>query len=137
MPATVILTKRTRFCAAHRLNCPSLTPEENLRLYDKCNNENGHGHNYQLIVKIRGEIDPVTGMVINLNELKKIIKERIIVKLDHKHLNHDVDFLEGINPTAENVVVAIWEQLNPAIGDNLLYELELIETENNAVFYRG
>ncbi|MEZ4743528.1 MAG: 6-carboxytetrahydropterin synthase [Bdellovibrionota bacterium] len=133
----VILCRRARFSASHRLHSPMLSDAENISLFGKCNNPNGHGHNYQIFVRLAGHIDPKTGMVISLTTLEELIDQHVIKKLDHKHLNHDVDFLKGMNPTSENLVVAIWQQLQPHIPDGLLYEIELIETENNTVCYRG
>src|SRR5215469_3843257 len=97
----VYLTRRASFSASHRLWSEHLTEEENLALYDKCANPNGHGHNYILEVTVRGTPDPKTGMVMNLTDMKRITNELVIHSVDHKHLNYDVSWLEGVIPTAE------------------------------------
>ncbi len=105
-----------------------------------CNNPNGHGHNYVLEVTVRGEIDPKTGMVIDLKYLKDLVQNQIISKVDHKNLNVDVAFLENIIPTAENIAVKFWEILKPQINvaENAeLHEIRLFESERNFVVYRG
>jgi 6-pyruvoyltetrahydropterin/6-carboxytetrahydropterin synthase len=135
--AKVYLKRRERFSASHRLHAEGLSLEENVKIYGKCNNKNGHGHNYEMFVTVAAEIDRVTGMVLNLDDLKEIIGEAVIAKVDHKHLNHDVEFLKGINPTAENLVVAFWRELAPMLPPGSLYEVCLVETENNQVSYFG
>ncbi len=133
----VYVTRREVFSAAHRLFNPDLSDAENDALYDKCNNPNGHGHNYVLEVVVAGEIDPVTGYVVDLKKLKDIIREHVIRKADHKHLNLDVDFLKGIIPTAENIAVAVWNQLVDKIPSGRLFSVRIKETENNYAEYRG
>jgi 6-pyruvoyltetrahydropterin/6-carboxytetrahydropterin synthase len=136
-PGMVYLTRRVTFSASHRLWSEYLSEEENYRTYHKCANPNGHGHNYTLEVTLRGEPDPRTGMLINLTDLKQIINDQIIERVDHKHLNYDVPWLEGIIPTTEMLVIKFWERLEPHFPRNLLYEIELHETENNRARYRG
>ncbi|MEN8194455.1 MAG: 6-carboxytetrahydropterin synthase [Bacteroidota bacterium] len=131
------VTRREVFSASHKLVNESLTTEENKEVYDKCNNEYGHGHNYILEVVVAGEINAKTGYVIDLKKLKKIIHENIISKVDHHHFNYDIDFMQGIIPTAENIVVAIWGLLENKIDDGKLYSVKLYETENNYVEYKG
>jgi len=133
----MIVTARLTFSAAHRLNNPDRDAEWNRRTYDKCDNPGGHGHNYVVIVSVRGKIDPETGMVIDLKRLKDIIRDRVIDRVDHRNLNEDVDFLRGVIPTAENLARAFWQQLAPAIDEGSLYEVALQETEKNSVVYRG
>jgi 6-pyruvoyltetrahydropterin/6-carboxytetrahydropterin synthase len=133
----VYLTRRTSFSASHRLWNPDLSPEENLALYDKCANPNGHGHNYILEVTVRGTPDSRTGMVLNLTDLKNVIHERVINDVDHKHLNYDVPWLEGYIPTTEVLTLKFWERLEQALPEGLLYEVKLYETENNIASYRG
>jgi len=133
----IYITRREVFSASHILYNPNLSDEENKRIFGKCNNPNGHGHNYILEVVIAGNIDPITGYVIDLKLLKTIIIDNIISKVDHKHLNLDVDFLKGINPTTENFVVAIWDQLVDKIQSGKLYSVKLYETENNYIEYKG
>jgi len=133
----VYVTRRASFSASHRLYNPQLSPEENIALFDKCANEMGHGHNYVLEVTVAGEPEERSGYVIDLKELKEILKREILDKVDHKHLNYDVDFLRGINPTAENVAMAFWRILQPRITGGKLHSIRLHETENNVVEYRG
>lgn len=132
----VYLTRRTTFSAAHRLWSNQLSEEENYALYEKCANPNGHGHNYVLEVTVRGEPDARTGMVMNLTTMKKITNECVIDWVDHKHLNYDVPWLEGIIPTAEMLAIKFWERLALSFR-GLLYEVKLHETENNMASYRG
>lgn len=131
------VTRREVFSASHRLYNNDLTSEENISLYDKCSNPYGHGHNFVLEVVVCGEVDKNTGYVIDLKILKKIVKEKIIEKVDHRSLNHEVDFLTGIIPTAENICIAIWNQLKDAIPSGKLHSVKLYETENNYVEYKG
>lgn len=133
----VYVTRREVFSSAHRLFNPSWNKEKNDSVFDKCANENGHGHNYTLEVVCYGEIDPETGYVIDLKELKQIIKSRVIVYMDHKHLNYDTPFLKDVNPTAENIAVAVWQQLKDALPGGLLHSVKLYETENNYAEYKG
>ncbi|MCB0750157.1 MAG: 6-carboxytetrahydropterin synthase [Ignavibacteriae bacterium] len=133
----IYVTRREVFAASHRLHNENLTDEENSKIFGKCNNPNGHGHNYILEVVIAGEIDKTTGYVIDLKELKTILIENIIRKVDHKHLNFDVDFMHGINPTTENFAVRIWDELVDKIPSGKLHAIKLRETENNFIEYRG
>ncbi|MDD3806696.1 MAG: 6-carboxytetrahydropterin synthase [Candidatus Marinimicrobia bacterium] len=133
----IYLTKRVTFSASHVLRNPTLDDKTNWDIYGKCSWPHGHGHNYLLEVTIKGEIPTETGMIIDLKKLKKIIQETIIDKVDHKFLNTDVDFLQGVIPTSENVIVLMWEELEKVLEPGMLYELKLWETENNWVAYRG
>jgi len=133
----VYVTRREVFSAAHRLHNPDLSEEENEKLFGKCNNPNWHGHNYTLEVIVCGEPDPRTGYVIDLNDLKFLIKKHIIEKVDHKNLNVDVDFLRGIIPSAENLAIAFFNQLKNKIPKGKLYSVKIYETENNYAEYRG
>jgi len=133
----MIITARLTFSAAHRLHNPKFNAEWNRRTYDKCDNPGVHGHNYSMQVSDRGQVDPETGMVIDLKKLKDIVREHVIDRVDHKNLNADVDFLHGVIPTAENLARAFWRQLAQNIQHGSLYEIALQETENNSVIYRG
>ena len=133
----IYITRRETFSASHRLNNDKLSAEENRILFGNCNNPNGHGHNYILEVTISGGIEEKTGYVIDLKQLKKIVRENVVNKLDHKNLNMDVDFLSGKIPTAENIAIGIWEQLADKIPSGKLYSVKLFETENNYFEYRG
>ena len=131
------VTRRETFSAAHRLYNPSLSIAENERVFDKCANPGGHGHNYILEVTVAGETDPVTGYLVDLKKLKELIRKEVIEKVDHKNLNSDVDFLVGINPTAENLAKAFWAILSQKMNGGTLFSIRLRETENNVVEYRG
>lgn len=131
------VTRRAHFSASHRLFNPAFSDTKNEAIFDKCNNVNGHGHNYRLEVTVKGMPDPETGYVIDLKVLARIIDEEIIDKVDHKHLNHDVDFLSGIIPTAENLAVAFWRLIEPRIVSGQLFALKLFESDNNFVEYFG
>ncbi|MCX7879722.1 MAG: 6-carboxytetrahydropterin synthase [Ignavibacteria bacterium] len=133
----VFITRRASFSAAHRLFNPEFTDEQNERIFDKCNNPNWHGHNYILEVTICGHPNPATGYLTDLKDLKKIINENIIEKVDHKNLNTEVDFLRGIIPTVENLAIMFWRQLEDKIPNGKLFKIKIYETENNFVEYFG
>lgn len=133
----VYVTRREVFSAAHRLFNPELSDDENEMIFDKCNNYHGHGHNYILEVTVVGEINPKTGYVIDLKKLKNIIKENVLSKVDHKHLNYDTDFLKDKIPTAENIALGIWNQIADKITEGKLYSVKIYETENNYAEYKG
>lgn len=133
------IIRRERFNAAHRLFRKDWSDEKNLKVFGKCSNPNWHGHNYELYVTVAGEIDQETGFVINLKDLSKIIKNKVIDKMDHSNLNLDVDFMKGRITSAENIAEAIWGELEEdikAIGGTL-YCVRLLETENNIVEHYG
>jgi 6-pyruvoyltetrahydropterin/6-carboxytetrahydropterin synthase len=133
----VTVTRLLRFNAAHRVHNSALSDEENTRLFGKCNNPNFHGHNYTLEVSVSGEPDPVTGYVIDLGVVKGTVERAFIDHVDHKNFNLDVPFMKGTNPTTENIIVACWRQLEPALKPARLTRLRLWETENNYVDYEG
>ena len=133
----IYITRRETFSASHRLNNDKLSAEENRILFGNCNNPNGHGHNYILEVTISGGIEEKTGYVIDLKQLKKIVRENVVNRLDHKNLNMDVDFLRDVIPSSENIAVAIWKQLENKIPSGRLYSVKLYETENNYIEYKG
>jgi 6-pyruvoyltetrahydropterin/6-carboxytetrahydropterin synthase len=133
----VYVTRRVSFSAAHRLYNPSWTEERNQQVFDKCANPNGHGHNYVLEVTVAGTPDPETGYVIDLKVLAKVLEEEILAKVDHKHLNYDVDFLRGVNPTVENLAIAFWRILEDKLPAGRLYAVRVYESENNYAEYRG
>jgi 6-pyruvoyltetrahydropterin/6-carboxytetrahydropterin synthase len=133
----IYITRRLEFCASHRLFNPKFSDKKNEETFGLCNNPNGHGHNYVLEVTVSGEIDPETGMVLDLKTLKKLINREIVDKVDHKNLNLDVDFMEGVIPTAENIAIKFWEILESKIDNGTLHELKLFESERNYVVYRG
>ena len=133
----VTVTRRATFSASHRLYNPELSEAENIELFDKCSNLHGHGHNYVLEVTVAGRPSAKTGYVIDTKKLKEIINREVIAKVDHKHLNVDVEFLRGVIPSAENIAQAIWDKLEPAITEGKLYRIRLHETENNVVEILG
>jgi 6-pyruvoyltetrahydropterin/6-carboxytetrahydropterin synthase len=128
---------KTIFSAAHRLCRPDLDDAENARLYGKCSNPNGHGHNYELEVVVAGEIDPATGMVANFYDIDRLVNELIFDKVDHRNLNTDVDFLQGYVPTAENMALRFWQVLEPHITDGKLFTISVGERGSNVVTYYG
>lgn len=131
------VTKRMNFSACHRLCNPDFDDDRNEEIFDKCNNHYGHGHNYDLEVTVAGEPDPNTGYVIDLKKLKRIMKKEIVDKVDHKHLNFDVDFLKGIIPTVENLAVVFWRILDEAIPAGKLHKIKINETPDSYVEYFG
>ncbi|WP_237098201.1 6-carboxytetrahydropterin synthase [Nitrospina gracilis] len=133
----IYITRKVEFCASHRLFNPTFSDEKNAQVFGLCNNPNGHGHNYTMEVTVKGDVDPKTGMVLDLKFLKKLVTEEIIDKVDHKNLNMDVEFLQGVIPTAENLAIKFWEVLEPKIGDGLLHEIKLYESPRNFVTYKG
>jgi 6-pyruvoyltetrahydropterin/6-carboxytetrahydropterin synthase len=133
----VSVIRKAHFCASHRLHNPAWSEERNNRVFGKCNNPNGHGHNYTLEVTVTGDVPQETGMVIDLKVLAEIIEREVIDRVDHKHLNLDVDFMQGIIPTAENIAIAFWKILAPKIPSGKLFAIRLYESENNIVEYRG
>jgi 6-pyruvoyltetrahydropterin/6-carboxytetrahydropterin synthase len=133
----IYLTRREHFCSSHRLFNPTFTDRQNLDTYGKCAWPNGHGHNYELEVTVAGEPDPETGMILDLKKLADIMEAEIVGKVDHRHLNHDVDFLRGVIPTAENLAVVFWRVLEPKIAPGKLHAVRVYETPNNYAEYRG
>lgn len=135
----IYITRRERFNAAHKLFREGWSDEKNLEVFGKCANPNWHGHNYDLLVTVKGEINPDTGFVIDLKFLSQLIKEKVIDKLDHKNVNLDVDFMKGRMASTEVLAVAIWEQLEAPIRSEScsLHSVKLYETENNFVEYFG
>ena len=133
----VTVTRRLRFNAAHRVHNPDLSDEENTALYGKCNNPNWHGHNYVLEVTVGGPIDERTGYVVDLSHLKAIVEREVIDQVDHRNMNLDVPMMRGVNPTAENIVVACWRAIESRVAPGRLTRLKLWETENNYVEYAG
>ena len=133
----VYATRREHFNAAHRMHNPEQTDEWNRATFGECNHPNWHGHNYVLDVTVAGDPDTDTGYVIDLGDLKRIVRERVVRHLDHRNLNLDVDFLEGILPSTENLAVAIWRRLEDAIPSGRLHSVRIAESERNVVEYRG
>ena len=133
----VTVCRKEHFNAAHRLYNPKWNFEKNESVFGKCNNPNFHGHNYDLVVKVTGEIDPETGFVIDMKILKNIIHKYVTEVFDHKNLNLDVSSFKNLNPTAENIAVVIWNNIKPHIDPNHTLTVILYETERNFVEYSG
>lgn len=133
----IAIYRKEHFNAAHRLHNPQWSEEKNDAVFGKCNNPNYHGHNYDLVVKLSGPIDPDTGYVYDMKKLKDVIKEHITSKFDHKNLNLDVDEFKNLNPTAENITVVIWNILREKIELKYDLTIRLYETERNFVEFSG
>ena len=133
----VTVSRKAHFNAAHRLYRKDWTEEQNQTVFGLCNNPNFHGHNYEVIVSVTGKINPETGYVIDMKELKDIIYNEVEIPFDHKNLNLDVEEFQELNPTAENIVVVIWNKIRSKIASNLDLEVVLYETPRNFVSYKG
>ena len=135
----IYITRKESFNAAHKLSRADWSEDKNAEVFGKCANPNWHGHNYQLYVTVKGEINPETGFLVDLKWLKVLVNTHVIDKLDHKNLNLDVDFMEGKLASTENLAIAIWEILQPKIEDGgaHLHSIKIYETENNIVEYFG
>ena len=135
----VYITRKESFTAAHKVFRPEWSDEKNMEVFGKCANPNWHGHNYTLLVTVKGEINPATSFVANLTEVSRVINEKIISKVDHKNLNLDVDFMKNILPSTENLAVAIWKQIEQSINalGCRLHCVKIQETEKNYVEYFG
>ena len=135
----IYITRRERFNAAHRLYRPEYSDEKNLEVFGKCSNPNWHGHNYELFVTVKGEVDEKTGFLVNLKNLSKIIREEVIDKIDHKNINLEVDFMADKMASTENLAIGIWNQLEEKIQKlgAILHCVKIYESENNFVEYFG
>ena len=133
----VTVSRKAHFNAAHRLYNPSWTDEKNNEIFGLCNNPNYHGHNYDLIVSVTGNIDPETGYVIDTKVLKDIIVENVEHKLDHKNLNLDVPEFKNLIPTAENIAIVIYNLIKPHLDKEIVLEITLYETPRNFVTFKG
>lgn len=133
----VTVSRKAHFNAAHRLYRPDWDDAKNEEIFGKCNNPNYHGHNYELIVSVTGPIDPETGYVMDMKVLKDLIRSEVEDAFDHKNLNLDVPDFKNLNPTAENIVVVIWNKLRKHIVTSLELEVVLYETPRNFVKYTG
>lgn len=133
----VFVTRQVHFNAAHKMVNPAWSQEKNQEVFGPCANVNWHGHNYVLEITLAGEPDAETGYVYDLAKLSVLLEERVISKVDHKNLNLDVEFLQGIMPSSENFAVAIWNQIKDHVAPATLYSVKLYETPRNFVEYRG
>jgi 6-pyruvoyltetrahydropterin/6-carboxytetrahydropterin synthase len=133
----IYLTRRAEFSASHYYHNPDLSAEENQRIFGKCNNPHGHGHNYVVDVTIAGEVDPVTGMVLDLKDLKKVMEKEVLDLMDHRFLNKEVAAFESKIPTTENIAIEIWRLLAPKLSFGKLHRIRLYETPDLFVDYYG
>ena len=133
----ITVSRKAHFNAAHRLHNKNWTDEKNQKIFGKCNYQNYHGHNYELIVSVTGEVDPVTGYVLDVKILKDFIKSEVEEAFDHKNLNLDVPEFKTLNPTAENIVIVIYNKLKAVLDKKLDLKVTLYETPRNFVSYPG
>ncbi len=133
----VYLTRRAEFSASHYYHNPEMTPEENRRIFGKCNNPHGHGHNYTLEVTVAGEVDPMTGMVLDLKQLKKVLEAEVLQLMDHRFLNKEVEVFAHKIPTTENIAVEIWNLLAQKLTVGKLHRIRVYETPDLFVDFYG
>jgi 6-pyruvoyltetrahydropterin/6-carboxytetrahydropterin synthase len=133
----VTICRAEHFNAAHRLHNPAWDAERNQLVFGKCNNPNYHGHNYNLIVRLTGQVDPETGYVYDTKRLSNLIKREVLDRYDHQNLNLDTEEFRTLNPTAENIAVVIWQRLRPHLDAGLALSVTLYETDRNFVEYHG
>ncbi|ASQ90703.1 6-pyruvoyl tetrahydrobiopterin synthase [Prosthecochloris sp. GSB1] len=141
-PRKVYVTRTVEFNAAHRLYNPEFSEDQNLKTYGRCSNPNGHGHNYELEITVSGVVDPETGFLLDMKELKKILEREVMQRFDHKHLNFDVEELRDTVPSTEVLAVAIWDILSETLQRHTnqelkLHEVKIHETRKNSVRYLG
>lgn len=137
LSGTVYVTRQVHFNSAHRLENPTKSPAWNQQQYGLCTSPHWHGHNYVLEVTVAGTPDPVTGYVLDLGDLKEILNRTVADKCDHRNLNTDVDFLRGVIPTTENLVIAFWNEIEPNLPSGRLHCVRLYETPRNFAEYFG
>ena len=133
----VYLTRKCEFSAAHYYHNPEFSPEENQRIFGKCNNPNGHGHNYTLEVTVKGEVNPRSGFVVDLKELKNTMEREVLSALDHRFLNKEVPEFRDRIPTTENLAIAIWERLHNKLNVAKLHRVRVFETPDLFVDFYG
>ncbi len=133
---SVSVTRRYRFCAAHRLHTDALSPEENWAAFGKCNNPNGHGHNYVVLVTVKERVDRASGKLLDLDELDRLVHRRVVARFDHRDLNEDPEFRERTT-TGENLVLLIWDLLVNELPTGQLEKVGVIETRDNYFEYSG
>jgi 6-pyruvoyltetrahydropterin/6-carboxytetrahydropterin synthase len=131
------LTRKCEFSAAHYYYNPNWSEAENARIFGKCANRNGHGHNYTLEVTVKGKVDAQTGFVMDLKELKQVLEREVLDALDHRHLNVEVPEFAGKNPTTENIAIAIWQRIAPKLNHAKLHRVRLYEMDDLFVDYYG
>jgi 6-pyruvoyltetrahydropterin/6-carboxytetrahydropterin synthase len=133
----VYLTRKAEFSASHYYHSPEFTPEENQRIFGKCNNPNGHGHNYTLEVTVKGQVDPHSGFVVDLKQLKEIMNREVLDALDHRFLNKELPEFRSTIPTTENLAINIWSRLEPKLNLAKLHRIRLYETPDLFVDFYG
>ncbi len=137
MKSAIQLTQQFEFSAAHRLHCDELSDEENRAVFGKCNNPNGHGHNYVVEVTVARNVDSAEGQVIPLNEFESTVKQLVVDRLDHKHLNQDIDYFRNVNPSVENIAIAIYDWLKGRFGSAELKSVKVFETPKTWAEHTG
>lgn len=137
--AEVFITRKEHFNAAHRLHREDWSEQKNSEIFGKCANKNWHGHNFTLLVTVKGEPNPDTGFVMNLKELADLVKNEVVSKIDHRNMNVDVPFMAGVIPSTENLAIKIWEIIEPLVKTETrkLHSVRIFETESNSVEYFG
>ena len=133
----IYVTRRAEFAASHYYHNPKFSPEENRRIFGKCNNPHGHGHNYTVEVTVAGDVDPSTGMVMDLKELKKLLETEVLELMDHRFLNKEVPAFATTIPTTENIAIEIWKLVAPKLQVGKLHRIRLYETPDLFVDYFG
>ena len=133
----VYLTRKAEFSASHYYHSPAFTPEENRRVFGKCNNSNGHGHNYTLEVTVKGQVDERSGFVVDLKQLKEVMNREVIEVLDHRFLNKEIAEFKDRIPTTENLAISIWDRLQPNLKLARLHRVRVYETPDLFVDYYG
>ncbi|MFB3917367.1 MAG: 6-carboxytetrahydropterin synthase [Terriglobales bacterium] len=133
----VYLTRKCEFSASHYYHNPEFTPEENLRVFGKCANPHGHGHNYTLEVTVKGKVDPRSGFVVDLKQLKEVLNSEVLDALDHRFLNKEVPEFATTIPTTENIAIAVWKRLEPKLKVARLHRVRVYETPDLFVDYYG
>lgn len=133
----IYVTRRAEFSASHFYHNPAMSPEENRRLFGKCNNPHGHGHNYTLEVTVAGDVDPATGMVMDLKDLKALVEAEVLQLMDHRFLNKEVPVFATTIPTTENIAIEIWKLLAPKLKSGSLHRIRVYETPDLSVDYFG
>lgn len=133
----VYLTRKCEFSSSHYYHNPEFSPEENRRIFGKCNNPNGHGHNYTLELTVKGEVDPGTGFVVDLRELKEVMEKEVMEVFDHRHMNLEVPEFRSLIPTTENVAIAIWNRLASKLKVAKIHRVRIYESADLFVDFYG
>jgi 6-pyruvoyltetrahydropterin/6-carboxytetrahydropterin synthase len=136
---TVYISRKVRFCASHRYHNPAWSDAKNREVFGPCNNAHGHGHNYELVVTVSGEVDPETGMILNLREIDDILQAEVVARLDHRHLNEDLPEWSSRIPTTENLAIDIWQRIAPIFRERnaALFRVRIYESPDLYAEYHG